>query len=55
MSSFIVCSRCGTTESYADEHVARSEGWTNLSIDGVVGPANQSEWAGLCPECSETS
>lgn len=55
MSVFIVCSECEKSEEYADEHAARSDGWTELSIDSVVGPANQSEWTGLCPDCSETT
>jgi hypothetical protein len=53
MSVFVVCSQCGYTEEYTDEHAARSDDWTELSIDGVVGPANQSEWTGLCPDHSK--
>jgi hypothetical protein len=54
MSVFVVCSQCGDTEEYTDEHAARSDGWAELSIDGVVGPANQSEWTGVCPDHSES-
>lgn len=53
MSAFVVCASCGHTEEHADEHTARAGGWTGLSIDGVVGHANQSEWNGVCPDCSD--
>ncbi|WP_330632250.1 hypothetical protein [Halocatena halophila] len=49
---FVVCTDCGKSDSYADRHAARRDDWHELSIDGVVGPADQSEWYGLCPECS---
>lgn len=52
MSVFVVCENCGRTEEFSDEHAARSSGWADLYIDGVVGPANQSEWNGRCPDCA---
>ncbi|MFC7154060.1 hypothetical protein ACFQPA_01140 [Halomarina halobia] len=52
MSVFVVCENCGRGEAFADEHEARAEGWVKLRIDGVVGPANQSEWSGRCPDCA---
>jgi hypothetical protein len=53
MNVDVVCAECSETERFEDEHAARSEGWTDLRIDGVVGPANQSEWTGRCPVCSD--
>jgi len=53
MSVDVVCSECGTSDRYEDEHEARTDGWTALRIDGIVGPANQSEWTGRCPDCSD--
>jgi len=53
MSAFVICTECGRGGQYGDEHGARNDGWEDLSIDGVVGPGNESEWAGHCPECSD--
>lgn len=51
MSTIVSCSNCGRTEEVDSEHAARAAGWTELGIDGVIGPANASEWTGLCPDC----
>lgn len=50
MSVFVSCEECSRSERYDDEHAARSDGWTDLAIDGVVGPADQSEYRGRCPD-----
>jgi hypothetical protein len=50
MSVFVACEECQRSEMYDDEHAARADGWGDLEIDGVVGPADQSEYRGSCPE-----
>ncbi|WP_254545850.1 hypothetical protein [Halomarina pelagica] len=52
MSVFVICDNCGRGAEFVDEHEARAEGWRNLRIEGVVGPANRSEWNGRCPDCA---
>jgi hypothetical protein len=50
MSVYVACDRGSRSDRYDGEHAARADGWAELSIDGVVGPADQSEYRGLCPD-----
>ena len=50
MSTIVICDQCGRADEFPDEHKARAGGWRNLRIDGVIGPANASEWHGRCPD-----
>jgi len=50
MSVFVACENCTRSEMYDDEYTARADGWADLAIDGVVGPADQSEYRGHCPD-----